>query len=119
MMAKENKMLLLTTWWQYRYLVACVIPIDQYGVPLLVSPSLCVPLTRDSLHLFYYKERVKLPTWVRVHLDHLVSEMTKEDILYYTNFQAGARKPQRVETKMKRQKKVKEAFTDLISCATS
>jgi hypothetical protein len=77
MMAKENKMLLSTTWWRYRYLVACVIPIDQYGVPLLVSLSLCVPFTRDSLHLFYYKkgERVKVPTWVLVHPDH------PEDIL--------------------------------------
>jgi hypothetical protein len=59
-----------------------VILIDQYGVPLLVSLFLCVPFTRDSLHWFYYKkgERVKLPTWVQVHHDHLVQETRKEGI---------------------------------------
>jgi hypothetical protein len=74
-MAKENKMLLSTTYWWYRYLVACGMLIDQYGVPLLVSLFLCVRFTMDSLHWFYYKkpgERVKLPTWVQVHPDHLV-----------------------------------------------
>ncbi len=55
MMAKENKMLLSTTWWRYRYFVACVILIDRYGVPLLVSLFLCVCFTMDSLRLFFTK----------------------------------------------------------------
>ncbi len=75
-MAKGNKMLLSTTQWRYRYLVACVIQIDHYGVPLLVAVFLCVRFTMDSLLWFYYKkgETVKLPTWVQLHPDHLVRE---------------------------------------------
>ncbi len=59
MMANENKMLLSTTQWRYRYLVACVFQIDQNRVPLLVSLFLCVRFTMDSLHLFHYKKKEK------------------------------------------------------------
>ncbi len=59
MMEKQNKMLLSTTRWQYRHSLACVIPIDQYVVPVLVTLFLCVSFTRDSLNLFYYKTRRK------------------------------------------------------------
>jgi hypothetical protein len=74
MMAKENKMLLSTIWWQYPYLLACVIPIDRYGVPVVVAHFRCVSFTRDSLNLFHYKkgEIVKLPTWVQVRPHHPV-----------------------------------------------
>jgi hypothetical protein len=41
------------------------------------------------------------------------------EAIFYRNFTAGARKPQRVERKMKRKKKVKDTFTNLILCATS
>jgi hypothetical protein len=87
-----------------------VIPIDQYGVPLLVSLSLCVPLTRDSLHLSFYKkgERVKLPTWVRVHLDHLVSEMAKEDILY--ELSTRSKKTAKTRNKNEKAKESKRGF---------
>jgi hypothetical protein len=71
----------------------------------------------DSLLWFYYKkgETVKLPTWVQLHPDHLV----RGKKVFYRSFPAGVREPRRLETKMKRKKKVKEAFTDLMLCATS
>ncbi len=120
MMAKEKNMLLSTIQQRDRYLVACVIPIDHYGVPLLLLPFLCVRFPRESLHLSYHKRKEKeliyqlgsgftLTTWYG----------KRRQKLFYRNFTAGARKPQRVETKMKRKKKVKDAFTNLILCATS
>jgi hypothetical protein len=42
-----------------------------------------------------------------------------KEAIFYRSFPAGARKPQRVETKMKRKKNVKDTFTNLILCATS
>jgi hypothetical protein len=39
--------------------------------------------------------------------------------VFYRSFAAGVRKPTRVKRKMKRKKKVIEAFTDLMLCATS
>jgi hypothetical protein len=39
--------------------------------------------------------------------------------VFYRSFAAGVRKPTRVERKMKRGKRVQEAFTDLVLCATS
>jgi hypothetical protein len=87
-----------------------VTPIDQYGVPLLISLSLCVPLTRASLHLFYYKkgERVKVRTWVGVHLDHLVSETTKEDILY--ELSSRSKKTGKSRNKNEKAKEIKRGF---------
>jgi hypothetical protein len=38
---------------------------------------------------------------------------------FYRSFPGGVRKARRVERKMKRKKKVKQAFTDLILCAAS
>jgi hypothetical protein len=46
--------------------------------------------------------------------------MRNEERRYFTGrLAAGVRKPTRVERKMKRKKKVKEAFTDSMLCATS
>jgi len=39
--------------------------------------------------------------------------------VFYRSFAGGVRKARRVETKLKRKKKVKQAFTDLMLCATS
>jgi hypothetical protein len=39
--------------------------------------------------------------------------------VFYMSFAAGVRISRRVETKMKRKKEVKQAFTDLMLCATS
>jgi hypothetical protein len=40
--------------------------------------------------------------------------------VFYRSFVTGVRKPRRIERKLKRKKKkVKEAFTDLMLCATS
>jgi hypothetical protein len=39
--------------------------------------------------------------------------------VFYRSFAAGVRRARRVERKMKRKKKVKEAFTNLMLCATS
>jgi hypothetical protein len=71
----------------------------------------------DSPHLFYSTkgERAKLPTWVQLRPDHQV----RGKKVYYRSFAAGVRKLTRLETKMKRKKKVKEAFTDLMLCETS
>jgi hypothetical protein len=46
--------------------------------------------------------------------------MTKEERRYfYRSFAAGVRKPTTVERKMKRKKKVQQAFTHLMLCTTS
>ncbi len=76
----------------------------------LVTLFLCVPLTRDSLHLFYYKkgERVKVRTWVRIHLDHLVSETMKEDILY--ELSSRSKKTARSRNKNEKAKESKRGF---------
>jgi len=43
----------------------------------------------------------------------------REKKVFYRSFAAGVRRVRRVERKMKREKKVKQAFTDLMLCATS
>jgi hypothetical protein len=78
-----------------------VIPIDHYGVlPPRFAFSLCTFSKGISPFVLLQKkgERVKLPTWVRVHPDHLVCETMKKAFFFWS-FPAGARKPQRVETK--------------------
>jgi hypothetical protein len=69
--------------------------------------------------LFYYKRKEKELIY-QLGWFHPVTTWyeKRQKKLFYRSFPAGARKPQRVETKMKRKKNVKDAFTNLILCAT-
>jgi hypothetical protein len=118
MMAKENKMLLSTTWWQYRYLLACVIPIDQYGVPLFVLPfSLCTLYKGFSPFVLLQKREKESSYQLGFGFTPTTRYEKPGKNLFYKSFPAGARKPQIVETK--RKKKIKDAFTNLRLCAAS